>query len=209
MWARVDAAANTVTAEIINPQSVTAAGVTHPSQIFSVWSDSELKDIEVYTMTVEDVNANYYNIDWSSVTYTIDNDAGTVIKHPTTSAKDFYQAKSDLIIEVNERAYTLLLQSDWQVTRALESTLNANTANVAISQSLFNYRDSVRAVADSKVTEVNAMTALANCVNYSTTSGWPSSNSLPATTISTDRILEAEKDRVNTILTKRYAIFSE
>ena len=100
MWARVDAAANTVTAEIINPQTVTVDGTTHPSQIFSLWSDSELKDIEVYTMTVEDVDANYYNIDWSSVSYTVNNDAGTVIKHPTKSAKDFFQAKTDLIIEV-------------------------------------------------------------------------------------------------------------
>lgn len=209
MWARVDAAANTVTAEIINPQTVTVDGTTHPSQIFSLWSDSELKDIEVYTMTVEDVDANYYNIDWSSVSYTVNNDAGTVIKHPTKSAKDFFQAKTDLIIEVNERAYTLLLQSDWQITRALESTLNANTADITVSQSLFNYRDSVRAVADSKVTEINAFGELANCVNYSTASGWPSTESLPATTISTDRILEAEKDRINTILTKRHAIFSE
>ena len=112
MWARVDAAANTVSAEIINPQAVTHGDVIHSSRIFSAWANTALKDIGVYTMTVEDVDASYYNIDWSTITYTIDNTAGTVIKHPAKSAKDLAQAKTDLVIEVNERSYTLLLQSD-------------------------------------------------------------------------------------------------
>ena len=119
------------------------------------------------------------------------------------------QAKTDLVIEVNERAYTLLLQSDWQILRAYESSVNANTANVAVSQSLLNYREDVRSVSDSKITEINAFSAVANCVNYTTSNGWPSTDSLPSTTISTDRLLEAEKDRINTILEKRRAIFSE
>ena len=209
MWARVDAAANSVSAEIINPQSVTVGDTTHPSQIFSAWSNTALKDIGVYTMTVEDVDSNVYNINWSSITYTIDNDAGTVIKHPAKSGKDLAQAKTDLSIEVNERAYTLLLQSDWQILKAYETSINANTANVAVSQSLLNYRESVRSVSDGKITAINAMTDIANCVNYSTSTGWPSTDSLPSTTISNDRLLEAEKNRINTILEKRRAIFSE
>ena len=209
MWARVDAAANTVSAEIINPQAVTHGDVIHSSQIFSAWANTALKDIGVYTMTVEDVDASYYNIDWSTITYTINNTAGTVIKHPAKSAKDLAQAKTDLVIEVNERSYTLLLQSDWQILRAYESSINANTANVAVSQSLLNYRDEIRSVSDGKITAINAFSDIANCVNYTTSTGWPSTDSLPSTTISNDRLLEAEKDRINTILVKRRAIFSE
>jgi hypothetical protein len=208
MWASVNQAANTVSEEIINPQSVEVSGVIHPSQIFSTWSAGELKDIGVYSMTVEDVNTQYYNVDWTNPTYTINQSAGSVIKHPVKVEKDLEQAKTDLIIEINERAYTILLQSDWQMTRAWESRMNSEVANTTPDQTLLDYRESVRTSADAKVVQIAAMINIANCVNFSTTSNWPASN----TSIyepKWDKILVSERDRINTILERRLAIFGD
>ena len=208
MWARVAAAANTVSAEVINPTSVTVGDVVHPSQIFSTWSDSELKDIGIYSMTVEDVNTQYYNVDWTNVSYTIDNSAGTVIKHPDKSAKDLEEAKRDLTQEVNERAYTIMLQSDWKMIRAYETSINDKVANTSVPQDILDYRTSVRTTADAKKIQIAAMTDIANTANFSTTSGWPAANT-SAYDPAWDKILVAERSRIDDILTKRLAIFGD
>lgn len=208
MWARVNTSANTVSAEIINPQAVTVGDVIHPAQIFSTWSASELKDIEVYSMTVEDVNTQYYNVDWTDVSYAIDQSAGTVVKSPAKTAKDLEGAKRDLTQEINERAYTIMLQSDWKVLRAYETSINDSVANTAVPQSVLDYRESVRTTANGKKVQIAAMTDIANTANFSTTSGWPAANTStydPAW----DKILVAERDRIDDILKKRLAIFGD
>ena len=206
MWARVDSTANTVSAEIINPTAVRHDDVVHPSQIFSTWSASELKDIGVYSMTVEDVNTQYYNVDWADISYTVDNDAGTVIKHPAKTEKDLETAKRDLTTEINERAYTILLQSDWKILRSYETSINNSVANTDVQQAVLDYRESVRTTATAKKVQIAAMTNIANTANYSTTAGWPAANTStydPAW----DKILVAERDRIDTILRRRLAIF--
>lgn len=208
MWARVNTSANTVSAEIINPQAVTVGDVIHPAQIFSTWSASELKDIEVYSMTVEDVNTQYYNVDWTDVSYAIDQSAGTVVKSPAKTAKDLEGAKRDLTQEINERAYTIMLQSDWKILRAYETSINDSVANTAVPQSVLDYRESVRTTANGKKVQIAAMTDIANTANFSTTSGWPAANTStydPAW----DKILVAERDRIDDILKRRLAIFGD
>ena len=208
MWARVNTSANTVTAEIINPQAVTVGDVVHPAQIFSVWDAAALKDIEIFSMTVEDVNTQYYDVDWTDVSYAIDQSAGTVVKSPAKTAKDLESAKRDLIQEINERAYTIMLQSDWKVMRAYETSINPSAANTAVPQSVLDYRQSVRTTANGKKIQIAAMTDIANTANFSTTAGWPAANTStydPAW----DKILVSERDRIDSILKRRLAIFGD
>tara|TARA_Y100001938_G_scaffold146072_1_gene224189 strand:- start:470 stop:1096 length:627 start_codon:yes stop_codon:yes gene_type:complete len=208
MWALVES--SSVSQELLNPVDITIDGTKHSSQIFSAWTASELKDIGIYSMTLESIDERFYTVNWDSPTYTVDDDAGTVVKHPgTKTAASLASVKNTLSMEVNERAYAILVQSDWQVVRAYETQLNANTSNTTVSQSLLNYRQSIRSTADSKLLEITNMTAVANAENYNTGSGWPSSNVASTATVSTAKILDEEKDRINTILTKRVAIFSE
>jgi hypothetical protein len=205
MWAKVED--NAVTLEILNPREMTVGDVRHPAQIFSVWSTADLKEIGIYSMTVEAVDEDIYIADWDNPVYAIDNDNATVVKSPTKTERNIDDIKQSLGFDVNERAYTILLQSDWQITRAIESQLNANTANVAVSQSLLNYRNTVRTTANGKLLEVNALATVNAAATYDSSTGWPTVVGM-ANTVSVSSILEAEKNRYDSIIRQRSALFA-
>jgi hypothetical protein len=205
MWALVQDGA--VTREILNPIVITIDEITHPSVIFSTWSAAEMKAIGLYSMTISTVDENIYDVDYDNPSYDIDADGGAVVKNPGKTEKDIDLIKNTLQVEINERAYTILVQSDWQIVRAYESKLNANTANVGIGQGLLNYRQDVRIVADAKVLEINSLASVNAASSYVTTTGWPSANISPLIAGS-DKILDAERDRINIIIKKRLAIFT-
>ena len=76
MWARIESNA---IVEILNrPKALTIGDVKYPSNIFSLWSNSELAGIGLYPVTVDSSNLKdkeyYLNTD---VTYTWDNSAKT------------------------------------------------------------------------------------------------------------------------------------
>ena len=49
---------NAITEIFSHPKPLTVAGVQHPPNIFSVWSEAELKAIGVYTAVIDTTNVN-------------------------------------------------------------------------------------------------------------------------------------------------------
>ena len=49
---------NEITEIFDHPKSLTVAGVKHPRNIFTVWSEAELKAIGVYTAVIDTTNLN-------------------------------------------------------------------------------------------------------------------------------------------------------
>ena len=77
MWAKVEGAS--ITKLISRPKAMTIGGTQYPQNIFSLWSEVELKAIGIYEITVDYTNRKeeeyYQNTD---VTYTYNSDPDTV-----------------------------------------------------------------------------------------------------------------------------------
>ena len=54
MWARLES--NTIKEILTRPKALTIGGVQYPSNVFSVWSNSELATIGIVPITIDNTN---------------------------------------------------------------------------------------------------------------------------------------------------------
>ena len=163
MWALVES--NSVSKIYTRPTTITVGNVQYPSNIFTMWSESELNAISIYTITINNSNLKdseyYYNTD---ITYTYSSSgSGSVTgAYGTPTAKNLadttstVNGKSSTVLglksvhksKINSEANNLLQQYDWY-------TLRAASGGTAIPSSVTTYQAAVRTKANSMCTAVD------------------------------------------------------
>ena len=90
MWARVKASQ---VIEIINgAKAMTIDGTQYPASIFRIWSAADLKAKGLYSYSETGMKDNfYYNM--GAISYTVDDDAGTVVGTYSSTAKGMDDVK--------------------------------------------------------------------------------------------------------------------
>ncbi len=171
MWALVES--GSVTKIYTRPKSLTIGDVNYPSNIFMLWTSSELEAIGIYEVVIDNTNYKdpeyYINTNQSfafgsgKVTATY----GTATARPLdnvlwqdgdsdmpegTSVGDVKQrgVRPPKLAIVDQQAYDLLQPNDWMVVKATETS-------GTVASDWTTYRAGVRTAADSMKTKINAV----------------------------------------------------
>ena len=146
MYALVES--NNITETFIKPKSMKIGDFKYAKNIFTLWTESELNAIGLYT--VEEDNSNLKDSDYytnASINYTFaDNKVTSTYNSPT--AKNLATLKTVKIKEVNSLAMYKLRETDWEIIKAKELDESVTSATTT-------YRASVRTKANSMETQIN------------------------------------------------------
>ena len=157
MWSLVES--GSITSTYNQPKAIQIGDVKYPSNIFEVWSKSELEAVGIYEVVFDRTNfkdINYYvNTD-----QTLNFSSNTVTASwGTATAKDLDTLKTLHKESIDQQAYSFLQPNDWMVVRKAESSK-------AIPTDWLDYRVDVRSTASSMkdkidaVSDVDALAAL-------------------------------------------------
>ena len=161
MWAKVES--GEVTELYPKPKALTIGNIQYPRNIFDLWTNVELKAIDIYPVDIDNSNLKdteyYIN---TNITYTV---MATKVKgtYGTATAKDLADTKKIKKDEINNIAKNLLIKYDWY-------TLRAADGGTAVPSEVATYRTAVRTAANSMTTKIdNAadIDALAALYEYS------------------------------------------
>ena len=170
MWALVES--GSVTKIYTRPKSLTLGDVNYPSNIFSVWTSSELEAINIYEVVMDNTNfknQEYYNNTNQTFAFadgTVTASYGTATARPLDNVLFTAQDETDglgtegdvkqpgvrppKLAVVDQQAYDLLLPNDWMVVKATET-------GGSVASDWTTYRSAVRTAAASMVTKINAV----------------------------------------------------
>ena len=142
---------NEITEIISRPKAMIIGDTQYPHNIFSLWSESELKAIGLYPIIIDDTNfsntAYYTN---TSITYTYNSEADTVTgTYGTATPQDLAELKAWEVESTNIYAANLLEKYDWY-------TLRAASGGTAIPSAVATYQAAVRTKANEHTTAINA-----------------------------------------------------
>ena len=162
MWALVEN--DSVSKVYQNPKAITIGDVNYPSNIFMLWSASELEAISIYEV-VED-NSNYEDPEYyinTQQSFVYANGVVTASYGPATpkNLDDTTNPdgtvnpglKSNAVTTQKQQAYSLLQPSDWYVVRKSEN-------GVDIPADWDTWRESIRTTCESQVAMINACTTV-------------------------------------------------
>jgi len=171
MWARLES--NTIVEILARPKALNIGGTQYPSNIFSMWSNSELATIGIVPVTIDSTNLKnqeyYINTD---VTYAYSTETGKATgTYGTATAKaiadTLYTAQDEtdgLGTEgevnakglktlhkenINEQASSILQPTDWMVIRAADG-------GTAVPSSITTKRAAVRTKANAMQAQIDA-----------------------------------------------------
>jgi len=171
MWARLES--NTIVEILTRPKALNIGGIQYPSNIFSMWSNSELATIGIVPVTIDDTNLKnkeyYINTD---ITYAYDTETGKATgTYGSATAIDIadtlYTAQDEtdgLGTEgevkqrglkyahkerINQQAASILQSTDWMIVRATEG-------GTAVPSSITTKRAAVRTKANAMCTQIDA-----------------------------------------------------
>ena len=148
---------------IRTPKEITVNGVTHPRQIFRKWSKAQLAELGITPARVVTPDQRYHNTGAETMTLV---DGETVISYATTD-KDVDQLKTSMKSKVNSMASSTLAHSDWMTHRESDG-------GTAMSADWKTYRANVRAMSNTKETEIDALADLDAIKAYDEADGgWP------------------------------------
>jgi len=144
--------------------SWTHDGVQYPPQWIAQASQAQ-KDqlglVDVIHGAQDD--QRFYWVSQNAATY--DSKANVVNITFTSTAKNLNELKAQQVKEINHTAYTILLPSDWMVTKAYET-------QTAMPEEWKTWRQSVRDLAGTSCTAINACTTVAELAALSQPE-WP------------------------------------
>ena len=157
MWALVES--NSVSKIYTRPTSLLLNGIRHPANIFSLWSEAELKAIGIYEIVIDNTNrkdSEYYintNQTYAFASDTVTASYGTATVRAiadVTNADDSITAglKSQHKTQINNVATGLLQKYDWY-------TLRAASGGTAIPSTVSTYQAAVRTKANSMCTQID------------------------------------------------------
>tara|TARA_Y100000114_G_scaffold118951_1_gene113536 strand:- start:885 stop:1484 length:600 start_codon:yes stop_codon:yes gene_type:complete len=185
MWALIES--NTIKEILKRSKSLTVGGVKYPQNIFNIWSESELAEIGIVPVTID--NSNFKNQEYyinTDITYAYDTDTKTVTgTYGTATAKaladSLYTAqdetdglgtegdikskglKSMHKEDINSQARNILQDTDWMVIREADG-------GTAIPSNIKTHRAAVRTKSNEMCTKIDAVSdvdALAALYEYS------------------------------------------
>jgi len=176
-WAIVK---NNQVVKILNSaKAVTINGIQYPSNIFSVWSKTDLKNIGIYPTQITSTIDEKTHAATGGVTYTINTDHVAIHYEKnahvledvsvTTDKKSTVREglKTKLLRQVDNHANNILRPTDWMTVRQVE-------AGVTIADNWKTWRASVRTKAKAMKTAINAVTTITDVpglyVTYATAS---------------------------------------
>ena len=173
MWALVES--NNVTQVYTRPKGLTIGDVNYPSNIFMLWSSSELEAIGIYEVVIDNTNykdPEYYintNQTFDFADGTVTASYGTATARPLDNVLFTAQDETDglgtegevkqpgvrppKLAIVDQQAYGLLLPNDWMVVKA-------NETGGSVASNWTTYRAGVRTAANSMKTKINAVSTV-------------------------------------------------
>jgi len=170
MWARLES--NTIKEILIRPKALTLGDVNYPSNIFSMWSNSELATIGIVPVTIDNTNLKdskyYINTDQS---FAYDTETGVATgSYGTATAKVLdnvlytaqdetdglgtegeikqYGLKPQKKQDINREAGNRLSETDWMVIREADG-------GTAMPSNIKTYRTAVRTKANAMCTQID------------------------------------------------------
>ena len=168
MWALVES--NNVTQVFTRPKGITIGEVNYPSNIFMLWSASELEAIGIYSVVIDNTNLKdekyYINTDQSFnfADGTVTASYGTATAKPIDDVLFTAQDETDglgtegevkqpgirqgHIDRINAEAAGNLSPTDWMVVRAAEG-------GTAVPSSITTQRAAVRTKANAMCTQID------------------------------------------------------
>ena len=171
MWALVES--DNVTQVYTRPKGLTIGEVNYPSNIFMLWTSSELEAIGIYEIVIDNSNfknQEYYintNQTFAFASGTVTATYGTATARPLDNvlwtaedeAADANHIEGTVkksgvrppkLVAVDSQAYGLLQPNDWMVVKATETS-------GSVASDWTTYRAAVRTAAASMVTKINAV----------------------------------------------------
>ena len=171
MWARLES--NTIVEILTRPKALNIGGTQYPSNIFSMWSNSELATLGIVPVTIDTTNLKdkeYYINTNQSFVYDTETGVATA-SYGTATAKaiadTLYTAQDEtdgLGTEgevksrglkynhkqvINSQAAGLLQPTDWMIIRAADG-------GTAVPSSITTKRAAVRTKANAMCTQIDA-----------------------------------------------------
>ena len=170
MWARLES--NTIKEILTRPKALSIGGVQYPSNIFSMWTESELAAIGIVPITMDYTNRKdfvyYINTDityaYNAETKKATGSYGTATARPLAdslfTAQDEIDGKgtegevkakglkSQHKIDINLQAGSLLQPTDWMVIREADG-------GTAIPSNIKTFRTTVRTKANTHCTSID------------------------------------------------------
>ena len=177
---------NTITKIYNNPRGMTLGGVQYPQNIHSLWSESDLNAIGIYTVVYDDTNKKaeewYTNTDQTFtfaggvVTATYGTATAKAIEDRNGTDEDGVELDPVVVIKglktikkeiFDRQAAGFLAKYDWYVIRNTE-------ASTAIPSAITDYRTAVRTKCNSMQVQIDGaanVDALAALFTYTKTDG--------------------------------------
>ena len=168
MWALVES--NNITKVYTRPKGLTIGEVNYPSNIFMLWTSSELEAIGIYAVVINNTNLKnseyYINTDQSFAFAdgTVTASYGTATARPLDDVLFTAQDETDglgtegevkqsgirqgHIDRINSQAGGILQSTDWMVVRAAEG-------GTAVPSSITTKRAAVRTKANAMCTQID------------------------------------------------------
>ena len=160
MWALVES--GSVSKIYTRPIQLTIGDIKYPNNIFTVWSETELKAIGIYIVVIDNTNykdSKYYINTDQSFTFA---DNKVTASYGTATARalnDSTDSETGIVTRglkythcetINNQAYGLLQPNDWMVVKATETS-------GSVASDWTTYRAGVRTAANDMKTKVNAV----------------------------------------------------
>ena len=177
---------NSITRTYNNPRGMTIGGVQYPQNIHSLWTESELNAIGIYTVVYDDTNKKaeewYINTNQTFafaggvVTATYGTATARAIADRNGTDEDGVELDPVVVIKglktvkkeiFDRQAAGLLAKYDWYIIRNTE-------ASTAIPSAITDYRTAVRTKCNSMQVQIDGaanVDALAALFTYTTTDG--------------------------------------
>ena len=160
MWALVES--NNVTQVYTRPKQLTLGDVNYPSNIFTMWTNSELEAIGVYVVVEDNTNYKdpaYYNNTDQSFTFASNKVTATYGTATAKALNDSTDSETGIVArglkythsqKIDNEAYSLLQPNDWMVVKATETS-------GTVASDWTTYRAGVRTAANDMKTKINAV----------------------------------------------------
>ena len=141
---------NEIKETISNPKALTIGDVQYPKNIFTVWSESELNNVGLYTVVFDDSNRKddscYTNTDFS---YAFADEKVTA-SYGAATPKELDDVKSQKKAIIKQGASNLLTPTDWYVIKATE------VESYSVPEAVTTYRADVRTASNDMESKIDA-----------------------------------------------------
>tara|TARA_Y100000356_G_C11205478_1_gene260254 strand:- start:177 stop:746 length:570 start_codon:yes stop_codon:yes gene_type:complete len=158
MWALVES--GNVTKIYNNPKQITVGDIQYPSNIFMLWTSSELEAIGIYEVVIDNTNYKdpkyYINTNQSfafgsgKVTATYGTATARALDDSGSGETLVRGLKYTHCETIDNQAYSLLQPNDWMVVKATETS-------GSVASDWTTYRAGVRTAANDMKTKINAV----------------------------------------------------